>query len=432
MCHIRHSRLNMEVFRSELNIFDPPEIQSAIHKGVYVDVFPLSQHLNTGIIEFEIHGGSEYIDLNDTMLCVNASVVNADGTAIATETEAAFINAPLYTMFSDVSVYFNDRKVSGGDQLYPYKSLITLLLSYSKGTLKQQIASCGFAMDDATRMDATTNTAHGTRKAWNNGRTYMGRLLSDVFQQQRYLLNGVTIRIKLHTASSEFALMCHTVTAKPKFIINGAYLSIRRVQVAPGVQLEHERSLNYSNAIYPYTQKMIHPLTITKGMQQVIKENLYNGALPKMLIISMVSSSAYVGSYVKNPFNFQHFNACLVSLKKDGEDVPFRAYEPVYDSKSYHREYMNIFTSFNLQGRDDNLSFSYDDFSGGYCFYVFNLTPDQSTTTSVAQQLAENSNVRFEIKFKESLAEDVTILIMGIFDGVVEIDAARNCTVSDI
>jgi hypothetical protein len=63
---------------------------------------------------------------------------------------------------------------------------------------------------------------------------------------------------------------------------------------------------------------------------------------------------------------------------------------------------------------------------------VFNLTPDQSTTTSVAQQLAENSNVRFEIKFKEALAEDVTILIMGIFDGVVEIDAARNCTVSDI
>jgi hypothetical protein len=428
----------MEAYRSELSIFDPPEIQSSTEKGHCDTISPaIGSALNVGYIEFEILGGDNYIDLNDTMLFVDASVVNADGSALSTETgkavDAAFANAPLHTMFSDVLVYFNDTKVSGGDQLYAYKAIATLLLSYSKRTLQQQISSTGFIMDQASKMDEAANTGHVARKAWNAGKLYMGRLQIDVFQQHRYLISGVSVRIRLQKASSEFAIMCHSASAKPKFQINSACLEVRRVTIAPGVILAHERALNQSNAMYPYSQKVINTFNMTKGLQSYVKENLYYGALPKLLIVAFVASDAYVGTYNKNPFNFQHFNTCLVSLKKNGENIPSSdAFIPEFDRKMYLREYMALFTAFNMMGRDDSITFDYDEYAGGYCFFVFNLTPDQSMTTSTAQQLSDNTNVRLDVKFSKALPEDVTLLTMGLFDGIVEIDAERRVYVSEI
>ena len=72
-------------------------------------------------------------------------------------------------------------------------------------------------------------------------------------------------------------------------------------------------------------------------------------------------------------------------------------------------------------GRDDCLSFDYADYGKGYCFFVFNLTPDISMTAS-AMQYEEQSNLRVEQKFGTALAENVTLLAMGVFDGMVDID----------
>jgi hypothetical protein len=76
-------------------------------------------------------------------------------------------------------------------------------------------------------------------------------------------------------------------------------------------------------------------------------------------------------------------------------------------------------------GRNDTVSFDNDDFANGYCLYAFNLTPDQSMTTSVDQS-ETNSNLRLELKFSAPLKENVTVLIMGIFDGLIQIDRERN------
>jgi hypothetical protein len=40
--------------------------------------------------------------------------------------------------------------------------------------------------------------------------------------------------------------------------------------------------------------------------------------------------------------------------------------------------------------------------------------------------------VRLKVQFESALVEDVSLLTLGIFDGIVEIDAARKCSVSEI
>ena len=130
-------------------------------------------------------------------------------------------------------------------------------------------------MDQASKMDEAANTGHIARKAWNAGKLYMDRLQIDVFQQQRYLISGVSVRIKLQKASPKFAIMCHSASAKPKFQINSAYLEVRRMEYAPGVILAHERALNQSNSLYPCSQKVINIFDYLSYHRKLIHRKLF-------------------------------------------------------------------------------------------------------------------------------------------------------------
>ena len=195
----------------------------------------------------------------------------------------------------------------------------------------------------------------------------------------------------------------------------------------------HERALLMgSHAIYPFSQKLVDTYNIAKGSFTFVKENLYRGRLPKMLFVTMVASEAFVGSYTRNPFNFQHFGVNMISLKKDGESIPAQAYEPNFTASNYLLEYMQLAYACNIANDTMGLlAFSQDEYPNGYCFFVFCLTPDMSMTTSEAQQ-SEPCNLRLELKFSGPLAENVTLLTMGLFDGWITVDANRQCHVSEI
>lgn len=226
--------------------------------------------------------------------------------------------------------------------------------------------------------------------------------------------------------------MCHTAASKPRFVINSASLCVRRVTVAHAVSLAHENALACGYlANYAYDQKIITTFNITKGSKNWIKENLFRGTIPKLLVIGIVSSNAYVSAYTKNPFNFQHFNTNLVSLKKDGKHIPFQPFEPNFESNppQYIREYISIGEALD---KKSPLMFTQDEYPNGYCLFVYKLTPDGSMLTSTAQAM-ETPNLRLELKFGSSgLAADITILMMAYFQGELSIDYMRRCYVNDV
>ena len=47
----------------------------------------------------------------------------------------------------------------------------------------------------------------------------------------------------------------------------------------------------------------------------------------------MVSNSAYLGDFSKNPFNFQHMNANYLEVSVDGQPVPNRPLKPNFEEK---------------------------------------------------------------------------------------------------
>ena len=414
----------MEVFKPELALFNPPEIQSAVTKGGWVDIYPTNSKLTTGPIEFFIVANDDYLDLNDTLLYITVRILTDRGNKVAAATDpVAFINMPLYSLFSDVDVFLNETKCDSGDGLYGYNALFTNMFAYSSTTLQNQLLSTGYAKDEAGKFDDKENSGFLRRKATNSGTTYFGRLMCNVFQQSRYMLNGVNVRIRLVRQKAEFAIMSFMTEANkhPIFEITDARLSVRRVSIADHIRAEHEKALASMNALYTFPLKVFNTFTIAKEDRGVIKENLFNGNVPKFLVVGMVSGDAFNGLYGKNPYNFMHCNVSKIGIYKNNEPVPFLPYEPDFENNSYLREYMSVYLGCGLVGKDENLSFTYEDYPKGYTLFVFNLTPD----LSLINAQPEKANLTLKIKFAKPLAESTTIILYGLFDGLVQIDQNR-------
>ena len=422
----------VEVTKPELTIFNPPEIQSGIVKGTWVDIYPMNAKLMSGPIEFNIIANDDYLDLNDTMLYISVRIykdrVKMELLNAATADDIAFVNIPLYSLFSDLDIYMNDQHVEHGDGMYGYSCLLSNLLSYSKTTLENQLLSTGFVKDEAGKMDDKTNSGLVKRKAWNASQpnVFFGRLLSNVLQQPKYLLNRVNVRIKLSRQKPEFALMSFmdAATIRPVFEIVDAKLSVRRVVVSDEVRAQHERALTKANALYPYPLKVFTTFTIGKDERGVIKENLFNGAVPKMIVVAMVNCDAFNGMYNKNPYNFTHNRVTKVGLYRNNEPTPFVPFEPDFDNNQYLREYIFQYLALGLVGKDDNLCYTHAEYPQGYTFFIFNLTPDMSLMSATSSQ--ERTNLTLKMKFGRTLPEAITVIVYAIFDGVLEIDANRQ------
>ena len=109
---------------------------------------------------------------------------------------------------------------------------------------------------------------------WGKQRDF-GRLFLDLFQQQRYLINGVDVRLKLVRSKNELTLF-HTGSEKPKIVIEKAILYVRKYNINPDIENEHAFGLSKQlNAIYPINHTEVSCMTIAQGSQNHMKYNLF-------------------------------------------------------------------------------------------------------------------------------------------------------------
>ncbi len=249
-------------------------------------------------------------------------------------------------------------------------------------------------------------------------------------QQGKYLISQLDVHIKLIRSKPEFYLFSSAAAdSTAKVIIEDAVLYIRRVKIAPSIINDHEKELMTHNAIYPVQHTAMSTYTIPIGSTSHIRDGLFRGQLPKMVIFGMVDNKAFNGDVQTNPFNFKHNDVTSVALYRDGITVPFRPLIPDFSKGLCVREYMaGLIQGLELFNRDENMGITLADYSaGGYALFAFNLTPDL-TIVGHAQPYHEG-NLRLELKFKTALTAAINVVIMAVFDGKVEITRHRQVLV---
>lgn len=272
--------------KTELDLFAVPPTQTSVESGSIQCYRPVSALTNTSPIEFIVPASSEeYIDLAHTSIHLQ---VRINGVA---NQNVAPVNNFLHSMFSQVDVFLNQRNICPPSSNYSYRSYLECLLNFGTDAKNSHLQTSMWYKDDAGEMDCIattqehTNSGYEKRKALSaGGRVFelYGHLHCDLLNQNKYLINGVELAIRLVKEKAAFCLMSDVAAT---FEITEANLFIRKVRINPSILVAHARTLAVCPARYPITRVEIKTITIPVGIQSKTVDNLFIGQLPKRYFV---------------------------------------------------------------------------------------------------------------------------------------------------
>ena len=186
--------------KSELDLFSVPLTQTSIDNGVLVEYHPISSLAEGAPIEFEVSSsGDDYIDFANSYLYARAKIKHANGSNMDENDTVGPVNNFLHSLFSQVDVSLNGTLITNSTNTYAYRSYLETLLSYGESAKKSHLTGSLFYKDTAGKMDEPNPKVDGEK---NNGLTkraafaagsaefdMIGRIHSDIFFHERYMLN---------------------------------------------------------------------------------------------------------------------------------------------------------------------------------------------------------------------------------------------------
>lgn len=412
--------------KSELDIFATPPTQTSIEGGSTFCYRPISTLSNTAPIEFlATASGDEYIDLAHTTLHLVAKVKIDETLTAGTAAEIGPVNNWLHSLFSQVDVHLNQKCISPPSNSYGYRAYIENLLNYGSAAKNSHLTTCMWYKDQSGKFNDLANTGYIKRKALvadEKAVELYSNLHCDIFNINKFMLNGVELGLKLIRSKDEFHLLGNH---KAHVEIIEANLFVRKVKINPSILLAHARALSVNTAKYPITRVEVKTVTIGTGIQSKSIDNIFLGQIPKRCIIGLTKSSAFNGTLKENPFNFEHFNYNYLALYIDSTQIPSKPLTPDFQNNLYTRCYHSLFEGSGVYFSDTGNDISISEYPNGYCLTAFDLTPDLSCSEP-HWNIIKSGTLRAEIRFAEPIAQTLTLIIFAEFDNVIEIDKNRN------
>ena len=463
---------------SPLEVFDIPPTQTAIEKSYDVEYLPTSALQEGGVVEFYIPASNEdYVDLKNSKLYIKAKITNDVGGDLDNNVDVAPVNNFLQSMWSNVELMLNDRLVTHSNNVHGYTSMLSHLLHDSDESLASERPMQMVYKDTPGQMDATnvkkpneTNLIAGfsfrqetaiaageeegalpvlgvrlarvpeDENVGNNGlhKRFLqtqgskafelyGSLRLDLFEQLRYLPNGISIKLRLHQQKRAFSLMSPNNDTAYKIKLLNASFILRKVKPSPGVLLGHADGMTKAPAQFPIVRKECKSFAIPAGLAQFKQDNIFLGQLPSTVVLAMVTGRAFSGSLEQNPFNFQHFNVNLVQLYADGEPVRSRPFRLDMETGSYVESFCSLFSGMSKFDGDRGSIIKYEDWPRGYSLFAFSLSPDAQCDDH--SSLIKHGNLRIEVQFAQALEDPIQLLVYAEFDNIIKIDSDRQVLV---
>lgn len=423
-----------ECLKSELDLFSLPMTQTTIESSSCVEYKPVSSLSDQAPLEFLVAGaGEEYIDLAHTMIKLNVQLTPYNE---STDVKVAPVNNFLHSMFSQVDVFFNQKLVTPTNTAYPYRAYIETLLNYGPDAKQSHLGTSLWMADTAGYMDEQPGTVGGKNKGLlmrhdflNGGKTLdlIGHLHCDIFNQDRFLLNGVEMRVRLVRSKDAFCLM-DASDNNYSVHISEASLLVRRSKINPGVLVAHAKTLATTTAKYPLTRVEVKSFSMHSGILGDCLDNVIIGQLPKRIILGFVKNKAFNGDRKLNPFNFQNFDINYLSLYVDGTQIPSKPLQPKFSARSrlYVDSYHTLFSGTGIHFLNEGNDIDRLEYPNGFCLFAFDLTPDMSAHCGTHWSLVRNGSVRIEVRFDYPLADTINCIVYAEYDNILEIDSARQ------
>lgn len=207
-------------------------------------------------------------------------------------------------------------------------------------------------------------------------------------------------------------------TLFPRLKIKDIYITARRVEMTPSALRLYFQPNELQRYVGSLTE--VHSHALVTG---ITKKNITvysSGIVPKQIIVGMVRTSAFVGTYTANPFDFQPFGLNKIALKVNAIRVPQEPLQPDFENKIYMREYVHMLMNTGRWRTEVGNSIIPATFERGCTLFPWDLTPDHCC--GYHMHAGKEGVVEVELAWDKPLEEQITVLIFTCKDQIVTID----------
>jgi hypothetical protein len=329
-------------------------------------------------------------------------------------------------MFSQIDITLGDTLISQSNNTYPWTSFFEAKFCISSTSKFHFLKAAGYFRDK----EATPDAPHETRYKMcelSKEFTLMGRLHNGIFQQNRLILNGTPMKVKLIRASDAFCLLADGLT--PKLHLLDACLFVRKVKLNPALFAAQAKLLNEINAKYPIVRPDSKAISIPANQNIHVLDNIYLGKIPRRIICGLLDNDAHLGSYTKSPFRFLNHSINFLQVFINSDAYPSKPYTPDFSKDIFAREYFSLYDNMDMtSGGVIPLDIEFSEYKNNFCLFAFDFSPDKSNGCGSGSHLniPKTGTLRIEIHFSVAPATPLKLIVFAEFDSIIEITKNRE------
>lgn len=423
---------------SELDIFEAPLSKSSIVEGELFELGPERHPVGNSPVAFEISGNtSYYIDLSNTLLHLQCKIKKLNGDSLATDANDIKIthaNNLFHSLFSNVKIFINQREIENNAH-YAHKAFMTTVLNHGKEAKSTHLTSAKWINDEmmeehTANLSAEQKTlmaARSEKLVGSKTLDMVGRPITPLFTQGRYLVPGLDIRVEFEFNHPRFVLQRRDGddTDEYKIDISKISLLVRRLKVHPSIAAAHASLLSGGKrALYPINHTDVQFFTVSPGRQDQSINIINNKQEAKVVIVGLMNHTAKNGSLDYSPFKFEHFNISSMNMTVNGSNVLNNPLHLNFTDDIYTRAYHNLLSVCDKTHADEGNNITLEHYKKSLCLFAFDLTPDWCH--GEGSHLIRSSTTSLDLKFSQPLAETVSVMVYYEFDDILRIDKTRS------
>jgi hypothetical protein len=420
--------------KSELDLFSIPSTQVAIKRSYNDIIHPSNPITNEGPYQFRIPGDPNFLSLSNHNIYFQTRIVRADGTNLNAAGDnpdplVATINAIGKTFFRQVKLFLNSKLVFDSGDKYHYKAFLETELNYGSEAKTSHLSSCMYNKESGD-IDNAANTGFISRAtAFANSQWVecMAPLHVDLMTQERLLMPHTEVRLELYRNPDPLLLLCYQANPPRgyKLEIREMKLFMKKVEVLPSISLALEATVNQYAAKYPIRRTVVTSLQVTQQRRLLPTNTIFQGDIPRRLIVGCVDTDAYHGAINKTPFAFKNYHIQSIKVTAGGQSFPAQPLRLDFANKIYLQAYVQLLEALCLEGDNKGNCITREDFAKSHTLFGFNLT--DADDDSCNWELVKQGSTNLEIEFGANQIPDsgVTILVYAELDSLLTLDRNR-------
>jgi len=424
-----------------LDLFDKEKLTFSVVDSSEFRQLPSLPYDNQSQIVFDVTGlQTAFLSPNfyiDVIIKVHKKVKGADGKVteqqIAAADKITLDSHPLHSLFSSIDVSMNDVLITNKNDRYPYLAYLDRThLTDSDTYIIHSGLECG-TIPEGGATNSVDGVVQKERLSDISGDQELflrGKLVCPIFQQQKYILPSVNVRITLHQTHSAFRLMCSDSSMDA--VVTIEKISLIGHRLIPNAQLfvDIMEELKRTPARYPITRFEPQTFEISQGATMGEKMlSLPSYKVPRMVFVTTFDTNAFFGEKTKGAFRAKCSMIKEAYIQIEDQRFPTIPYDGTTGEgmRKMFGDYKQN-TKILMGGRDNFID--YVRYRQDFTIMSFNLDRFHGTERSKedaqaqAQTMSRVGSCSLHIKLSSAAVTPVTVFVVLVYNDTITFNEA--------